>query len=136
MRLQERSLPSNDDGRVVRFVPPSEFRREASDWMTDVTDQLKMVERRGRDDVLTDHISRSMTVFHRMAALRGLNDVADLALNVARALEHAPGKNETVRRVVMLSLAAVSQIQWMLNPSVEGAGHNARGIVDGLLRQW
>jgi chemotaxis protein histidine kinase CheA len=136
MRLQNRGLPSNDDGSIVRFVPPTEFRQEATEWMSDVTDQLTLVERRGGDDALTDHISRSMAAFHRMAALRGLNEVADLAHNVAIALEHAPGKQDTARRVVALSLAAVSQIQWMLNPSVEGAGYNARRIVDGLLRQW
>ncbi|MBF0272619.1 MAG: hypothetical protein HQL98_11220 [Magnetococcales bacterium] len=136
MRLQERALRTHDEGRVVRFVPPAEFRREASVWMTDVSDQLELVKRRGGDAVLTDHISRSMGEFRRMAALRGLNEVAELAGSVSRALEHTPSKNETARSVVALSLAAVSQIQWLLNPSVEGAGRNARRIVQGLLQQW
>ncbi|MBF0261977.1 MAG: hypothetical protein HQL97_09115 [Magnetococcales bacterium] len=136
MKLQEWSRPMNDEMQVIRFVPPSEFKREATDWMKDVTDQLKFVEERGVGAVTTDHISRSMGAFHRQAASRGLNEVADLALSVARALESTPGRHETARRVVALSLAAVSQIQCLLNPSVEGAGRNARRIVHGLLHDW
>ncbi|MBF0627173.1 MAG: hypothetical protein HQL91_03030 [Magnetococcales bacterium] len=136
MRTQTNALSSPGMGQVVRFVPPAEFKREANAWMTDVTDQLQRAERHGGDPALTDHVSRSMQAFHRMAELRGLHEVADLALSVSRALEQTPGRNETAKRVVALSLAAISQIQWMLNPSVEGAGRNARRIVDGLLRHW
>ncbi|MEO5346939.1 MAG: hypothetical protein H7834_11255 [Magnetococcus sp. YQC-9] len=137
MKLQEWSKPVNDERQIVRFVPPSEFKREATDWMMDVTDQLKRIEQRGAEAAPTDHISRSMGAFYRQAASCGLNEVAELALSVARALEGSPDRrHETARRVVALSLAAVSQIQWLLNPSVEGAGRNARRIVHGLLSDW
>ncbi|MBF0340679.1 MAG: hypothetical protein HQL95_06895 [Magnetococcales bacterium] len=136
MRTQTYARPANDEGALVHFIPAVVFKEEARDWMLDVTDQLKTVEERGGDAVLTDHISRSMGAFHQVAALRGLNEVADLALSVARALESTPGKHQTARQVVVLSLAAVSQIQWLLNPSLEEAGENARRIIHGLLEQW
>lgn len=137
MRLLDRGYATGSEDRVVRFVPPAEFKREANDLMTDMTMQLQALEEKGEDPELTDYISRSMGAFHRMAAMRGLNDIAELALHVARALEGAEhAGSQTARRVAILSLAAVSQIQWLLNPSVEGAGLNARRIVGGLLGKW
>ncbi|MBF0438066.1 MAG: hypothetical protein HQL93_02990 [Magnetococcales bacterium] len=136
MRLQNRNFSVGTEGRVVRFIPLPEFKQEASEWMNTMTDHLHTLEQKGVDSKLTDYVANSMDIFHRKAALRGLNDIADLALHVARALERTPNQNEVAKRVVFLSLAAVSQIQWLLNPSVEGAGKNAQRIVGGLLQQW
>lgn len=137
MRLQERKLSVDTGCQIIRFVPPAQFNREASDWMTTMSDQLHQLEEKGEDPQLMDSISRSMDSFHHVAARRGLREIADLAMHVARALEQIePGENEAAKRVVALSLAAVSQIQWLLNPSLEGAGENARRIVMGLFQKW
>ncbi|MBF0614535.1 MAG: hypothetical protein G8237_05450 [Magnetococcales bacterium] len=134
--MHESSWPTVEEGRVVRFVPPAEFNRQASDWMADVNELLEIVEQRGGDGELTREVARIMTRFHRLALQRGLHEIAELAGSVAKALEKMPGEHVTARRVVALSLAAVSQIQCLLNPSVEQAGRNALRIMDGLLRRW
>ncbi|MBF0125853.1 MAG: hypothetical protein HQM02_01445 [Magnetococcales bacterium] len=137
MRLQEEHFSVGNACQIIRFVPPAQFKQEANELMTTMTHQLQTLKNKGEDPLLTDAISRSMDSFHHMAALRGLKDIAELAMHVARALEQTePGKNEAAKRVVALSLAAVSQIQCLLNPSVEGAAANARRIVSGLIQQW
>lgn len=137
MNLQESGFSSGYEGRVVRFVPPAQFKQEASDLMTTMANHLQKLEQMGGDPILTNYVSRSMGDFYKKAALRGLNDIADLAWHVARALEQAePGSHKTAKHVLYLSLAAVSQIQCLLNPSVEKAGVNARRLVKGLLTKW
>lgn len=136
MNVQESLGTYANEGQIIRFVPPAEFKRQASDWMTDVSDLLAIVEQRGGDPALASEVSRTMARFHRLAMQRGLHEIAELAGNVASALEKTPNGNVTARRVVALSLAAVSQIQCLLNPSVERSGQNALRIIDGLLRHW
>ncbi|MBF0294219.1 MAG: hypothetical protein HQL96_03445 [Magnetococcales bacterium] len=137
MGLHAQTLTIDPQDRIVRFVPPAQFKREASDWMTSMTDQLHRLEERIDDPQLSDSICRDMETFHQVARRRGLREIADLALRVARALEQVdPGRNEAAKRVVALSLVAVSQIQWLLNPSVQGAGENAKRILTGLLTKW
>lgn len=137
LQTLEQNGEASASTKVIRFIPPAQFKREATDMMANMTNQLQTLEQNGQDPALTNSISRSMGAFYQMAAGRGLKDVADLALHVAQALEHSPSRqNETAKRVVALSLVAVSQIQCLLNPSIEGAGQNARLIVGGLLTKW
>ncbi len=137
MRFQEKIFPFTNEGPVVRFIAPAQFNQEASEMMIKMTNHLQTLEQTGEDLALVHYISRSMGTFHQMALLRGLQEIADLAWHVSRALEQTEAcQSKQTKSVVSLSLAAVSQIQALLNPSVEEAGKNAQRIVYGLLRNW
>lgn len=99
-----------------------------------VEQHLRLLVRKPSHQNSIDPVFRSMSGVFRYAAQEGLEDVCDLAYEVAQAF--APSKlnsPQATKRVASLSLMAISQMRHLLCPWEEGKEQHARDIVLGLL---
>jgi hypothetical protein len=135
--LQSYKITEEFDSHVVPLLTRRAFIADGLVFLDDFEQTLLSLTTKGViDDEVWQWLCESMNRFYDYAVLLKLNEVSDLAYEVAQVFfTSSKGKRKLRTQTLYLVHAALSQIRVLLDPSLDSGKENSLRIMAGIMRE-
>jgi hypothetical protein len=128
----------DSETQVVRLVTRRDFIDEGLLFLDDFEQTVLYLANSSGDGDVWQWLAESMVGFRDDAALHHLYDASFLASEIAQVFvsrKRGGKRKQLSSNTLYLVYAALSQLRFMLAPSLNGSGENSLRIMTGLMRE-